>query len=76
MKARNVERSIMGYFDKAFDWTMKIGFGALGFFLAILLLRITLEVAGFLLGSTLGTLVFAWLLYAGYKRYRKNHPNV
>jgi Na+-driven multidrug efflux pump len=63
----------MSYFDKAFDLTMRIGFGALGIFLGILLLRITLEVAGFLLGSTLGTIVFAGLLYAWYKRYRRNH---
>lgn len=66
----------MNYFDRVFDWTMKIGFGALGFFLAVLLLRITLEVAGFLLGSTLGTVIFAWLIYMWYKRYRRNHPTV
>lgn len=64
----------MDSFEKAFVITMQIGFGALGFFVALLLLRITIEVAGFLLGSSLGTLIFAWILYKLYRRYQKRHP--
>ena len=64
----------MDAFDKAFGVTMQIGLGTLGFFVALLLLRITIEVAGFMLGSSLGTLIFAWFLYKAYKRYRKRHP--
>lgn len=58
----------MDYFGKAFYMTIGIGFGILGFFTGILLIKVAIEVAGALLGSSLGTILLAWILYTLWKK--------
>lgn len=57
----------MDIFGKALAWTMAIGFALMGIYVGLLILRIAIEVAGFLLGSSLGTLVLVFLLYFWWK---------
>lgn len=64
----------MEWFDKAMHYTFMVGFGALGVLAALCVIRIAVEVVGFMLGSTLGTLILAGIVYHCYKRYHK-HEN-
>lgn len=57
----------MDIFGKALAWTMAIGFALMGIYVGLLILRIAIEVAGFLLGSSLGTFVLVFLLYFWWK---------
>lgn len=62
----------MEWFDKLFSWTIMIGFGTLGIMCGLVVLRVAVGVAGVLLGSTLGTLILAWILWKAWKRYDKS----
>jgi len=57
----------MDWFTKAMSWTITIGLGLLGVYVGLLILRIAIGVAGFLLGSSLGTIVLALILYHWWK---------
>lgn len=60
----------MNLFEKAFAWTIAIGFALMGVYVGLLVLRVSIEVAGFLLGSTLGTIVLLWIMWCIYKRFK------
>lgn len=60
----------MNLFEKAFAWTVAIGFALMGIYVGLLVLRISIEVAGFLLGSSLGTILLLWVMYMLYKRFK------
>ena len=57
----------MDYFGKALWTTVGIGFGLLGFFTGLLIVKVAIDVAGVLLGSSLGTILLAFVLYELYK---------
>ena len=57
----------MDWFAKAMTATIMIGFGLLGFYVGLLVIKIAIDVAGVLLGSSIGTLLLAWILYKLYK---------
>lgn len=59
----------MDWFGKAMTGTIMLGFGLLGFYVGLLVIKIAIDVAGVLLGSSIGTLLLAWILY---KLYQKN----
>lgn len=60
----------MKYFTKAFAWTVAVGFALLGIYAGLLAFRIGVEIAGFLLGSTLGTFILLWIMYRLYEKYK------
>lgn len=60
----------MNLFEKAFAWTVAIGFALMGIYVGLLVLRVSIEVAGFLLGSSLGTIVLLWIMYMLYKHFK------
>lgn len=60
----------MEYFTKAFAWTVAIGFALLGVYTGLLVLRISIEVAGFLLGSTIGTFALLWIMWKLFQKYK------
>lgn len=62
----------MDWFEKAFATTLMVGFGCLGVLTGLLVLRIAIGVAGALLGSTIGTLALAWILWKIYDHHKKN----
>lgn len=66
----------MDMFEKCFYWTLAIGFGALGIFVGLLVLKIAIGVAGFLLGSSTGTLVLAWFLWKIYEHHKKHSTDL
>lgn len=57
----------MDWFAKAMTATIMIGFGLLGFYVGLLVIKIAIDVAGVLLGSSIGTLLLAWILWKLYK---------
>lgn len=63
----------MEYFDKAMHYTFMIFFGCLGVLVALCVIKIAIEVVGFMLGSTIGTLILGWIAWRYYKRYRETH---
>lgn len=63
----------MEWFDKMMHYTLMIGFGALGVLAALCVIRIALEVVGFMLGSTLGTILLGLVVYHWYKRYKNEN---
>jgi len=62
----------MDWFGKAISWTIAAGFCLMGVYVGLLILRIAFGVAGFLLGSSLGTVLLAILLWNWYKRHKDN----
>lgn len=57
----------MDWFAKAMTGTIMLGFGMLGFYVGLLVIKIAIDVAGVLLGSSIGTIFLAWILYKLYK---------
>lgn len=60
----------MDWFTKAISWTIAAGFCLMGVYVGLLILRIAFGVAGFLLGSSLGTILLAMLLWSWYKKHK------
>jgi len=60
----------MDWFGKAISWTVAIGFAMMGVYVGLLILRIAIGVAGFLLGSSIGTIVLAVIMWEWWKRNR------
>ena len=58
----------MDWFGKAVAWTVTAGFVLMGVYVGLLILRMAIGVAGFMLGSSLGTLVLALILWCWYKK--------
>lgn len=54
----------MNIFTICFKITLAVFLGALGVLCALCVAKVAIAVAGVLLGSTLGTLIFALLIYA------------
>lgn len=61
----------MDIFGKVLSLTVAIGFGLMGFYVGLLILRIAIGVVGFLLGSALGTIVLAVIMYYWWKANKK-----
>lgn len=57
----------MNLFEKAFAWTVAIGFVMLGIWAGLLVLKVAIGVAGFMLGSTVGTIVFLLIMWKLYE---------
>lgn len=57
----------MNLFEKAFAWTVAIGFVLLGIWAGLLVLKVAIGVAGFMLGSTVGTIVFLLIMWKLYE---------
>lgn len=62
----------MDWFGKAISWTLAIGFGLMGVYVGLIILRIALGVAGVMLGSGIGTILLAIFLWMVYKKVRSN----
>ena len=62
----------MQWFEKTFYTTLAIGFGMLGVFAAAFVLRVAIGVVGIMLGSSLGTIALAFLLWKGCDYWRKS----
>lgn len=62
----------MDWFEKAVSWTIAGGFILLGIYVGLLVLRIAIGVAGFMLGSSVGTIFLAIILWGFYKRHKNN----
>ena len=65
----------MDWFEKAFATTLMVGFGALGCMTGLLVLRIAIGVAGAMLGSTIGTLALAWILWKMYNHHKNKQED-
>lgn len=61
--------------DKAFRFTLMIGFGCLGVLAGLVMFKVALGVTAVLLGSGFGTLIFVWIIWMLYKAYKKRHPD-
>ena len=55
-------------FDKALATTLMVGSAAFGIYVGLCILRVALEVAGTLLGTSFGTILVALLIYKFYER--------
>lgn len=66
----------MDWFAKAMTATIMIGFGLLGFYVGLLVIKIAIDVAGVMLGSSVGTLLLAWILYKLYKANKDKIDNI
>ena len=60
--------------DKAFRITMMIGFSCLGIIAALVVFKVALGVTTVLLGSGFGTLIFVWIMWMLYKKWKEKHP--
>ena len=60
----------MEWFGKGIYWTIAIGCAIMGMYVGLLVLRIAVEVAGWMLGSSFGTIMLAFILWEVYKRSR------
>ena len=60
----------MDIFTRALRWTMLAGMFLLGIWTGILFLRVAISVVGFLLGSSLGTVILALILWHWYERHK------
>lgn len=58
----------MNWFEKGIHYTIMAGLFLLGIYIGLLVLRIAIGVAGFLLGSSLGTIVLIIFVYRWYKK--------
>lgn len=58
----------MDYFSKAIQWTLAIGFGMIGIYVGLLILRVAIGVAGIMLGSSFGTIVLALIIWHLWKK--------
>ncbi len=58
----------MDWFGKCMMWTIAIGFGLMGIYVGLLVLRIAIGVAGWMLGSSIGTILLAIILITLYKK--------
>ncbi len=61
----------MNYFNKALTWTIRIGFAIIGIMVGLVALRVCIAVAGVLLGSTLGTILLAYVVYRVLRNYKE-----
>lgn len=61
----------MRSFEKAVGYTVGIGYAVFGVYIGLLILRVAFEVAGLLVGSLLGTIVFLLMVRAIYKKLKK-----
>ena len=59
-------------FQKAMMTTLTIGFGVLGVYVGLCLLRVAIEAAGWMLGTTFGTVVLAIVLWRMYEKKFKD----
>lgn len=61
--------------DKAFRITMMVGFACLGIVAGLVVFKVALGVTAVLLGSGFGTLIFIWIMWMLYKKWREKHPD-
>lgn len=59
----------MDYFGKALWWTLAIGFGMIGIWAGLVVLKVAIGVVGYLLGSTIGSFLLVMILIGVYKKY-------
>ncbi len=61
----------MEWFSKAMSYTIAIGFALMGVYVGLLVLRLAIGVAGFMLGSALGTVILAMVMWHWYKKHKE-----
>lgn len=62
----------MDIIRKACAWTITIGLAMMGIYLGLVILRVAIDVAGFMLGSTIGTILFVLVMVKIYEKFLKD----